>query len=69
MITVKLLDQQNLGFKKINLKPGEEIPVEFLVEPEMFAYYNDMEWIVAKDLHCHGRLLFKAPDLKSVVSR
>jgi len=37
------------GFKKINLKPGEEIPVEFLVEPEMLAYYNrDMEWIVEK---------------------
>ena len=30
-------------------KPGEEIPVEFLVEPEMLAYYNrDMEWIVEK---------------------
>lgn len=35
------------GFKRIYLESGESATIEFLVEPDMLAYYNrDMEWTV-----------------------
>jgi beta-glucosidase len=37
------------GFKRIYLESGESATIEFLVEPDMLAYYNrDMEWTVER---------------------